>query len=94
MSISLEGGRSSSGGLQEYLVLHGLARIEERGAPATLQRLARTYIGPEAKFPPMDSPPTGVVTRTTVQRIGGHGPWGPALLSGGKECAGFAGRSE
>ena len=38
-------------GLREYLVLNGRARITRGGAAEPLQRLARTYIGPEAVFP-------------------------------------------
>jgi hypothetical protein len=40
-----------------------------------LQRLAHVYVGPEVKFPPMSNPPAGYVMRTTVERIGGVGPW-------------------
>jgi hypothetical protein len=39
--------------------------------------LARTYIGPDAVFPPMPDPPPGFVTRITVERLGGVGPWAP-----------------
>jgi PPOX class probable F420-dependent enzyme len=62
-------------GLLEYLVVEGRARITEGGAPELLQRLARTYIGPDAVFPQMPNPPPGFVTRITPQRIGGIGPW-------------------
>jgi PPOX class probable F420-dependent enzyme len=65
-------------GLKQYLVVHGRARIAEGGAPELLQRLARTYLGPDVRFPPMDDPPPGFVLRTTVERVGGVGPW--ALL--------------
>ena len=66
-------------GLKQYLVVHGRARIVEGGAPELLQRLARTYLGPDVRFPPMDDPPPGFVLRTTVERVGGVGPW--ALLN-------------
>jgi hypothetical protein len=49
--------------------------VEEGGAPELLQRLARVYLGPDVKFPPMDDPPPGYVIRTTAERIGGVGPW-------------------
>jgi PPOX class probable F420-dependent enzyme len=62
-------------GLLEYLVIHGRARVSEGGAPELLQRLARTYMGPNVTFPPMPNPPPGYVTRITVKRIGGIGPW-------------------
>jgi hypothetical protein len=40
-----------------------------------LQRLAHTYLGPDVKFPPVDDPPPGYITRIAVERIGGVGPW-------------------
>jgi PPOX class probable F420-dependent enzyme len=75
VALSLEGSRIHPPGLKEYLVVHGRARLEDGGAAELLQRLARVYLGPEVKFPPMDNPPPGQVMRTTVERIGGVGPW-------------------
>src|ERR1044072_6227879 len=69
VSISYEGTHIHPPGLKEYLVLHGRARIEEGGAPELLQRLARVYLGPDVKFPPMDDPPSGQGMRITVARI-------------------------
>jgi PPOX class probable F420-dependent enzyme len=68
------GGRDPSG-LDEYLVVHGTARITEGGAPELLQRLAEVYIGPGVKFPPMEDPPPGYMLRITPTRVGGVGPW-------------------
>jgi PPOX class probable F420-dependent enzyme len=62
-------------GLTEYLVLYGQARVTEGGAPELLQELARIYLGEGVKFPPMDDPPPGFVTRIQVERLGGVGPW-------------------
>ena len=73
--LSIEGTAINAIGLREYLVVHGRARITEGGAPELLQRLARTYLGPEVRFPPMDDPPPGVITRIAVERIGGVGDW-------------------
>jgi PPOX class probable F420-dependent enzyme len=73
--LSLETGGRNSFGLDEYLVVHGRARVTEGGAPELLQRLAETYIGPGVKFPPMDDPPPGFVLRITPERVGGVGPW-------------------
>jgi hypothetical protein len=56
-------------------VLYGTARIQEGGAAELLQRLAYVYIGPRVKFPPIDNPPPGYVTRITVDHIDGVGPW-------------------
>jgi len=75
VAISLEAATKSSLGLTEYVVLYGEARIQEGGAPELLQRLAHTYLGPGVKFPPMDDPPPGYVTRIRVDRIDGVGPW-------------------
>jgi len=40
-----------------------------------LQRLARTYLGPDVKFPPFDNPPAGAVVRITPERVAGGGSW-------------------
>ncbi len=73
--LSMETGGRAPNGLAEYLVINGSARITEGGAPELLQRLARTYLGPDVKFPPMDNPPPGYITRITPERVGGVGPW-------------------
>jgi PPOX class probable F420-dependent enzyme len=75
VSLSIEGNGFNPIGLREYLVVHGRARIEEGGAPQLLERLGRTYLGPEVKFPPMDDPPPGVIVRISADRLGGVGPW-------------------
>jgi hypothetical protein len=62
-------------GLDEYIVIHGSARVTEGGAPELLQELAHTYLGADVKFPPMDNPPPGYITHIAVERIGGVGPW-------------------
>ena len=64
-----------SGTMTPYLSIAGTARIEEGGAPELLAELAKTMIGPNAKFPPMDDPPPGYLTRITINKIGGVGPW-------------------
>ena len=75
VALSLEGTGVSHGALREYLVIHGRARVTEGGAPELLQRLAHVYLGPGVKFPPMPDPPAGFVTRISVDRVGGIGPW-------------------
>jgi PPOX class probable F420-dependent enzyme len=75
VAISFEGTEVQPPGLRQYLVVYGRAAIEEGGAADLLQELARTYLGPEVKFPPMDDPPPGVRMRIEVDRIGGVGPW-------------------
>jgi PPOX class probable F420-dependent enzyme len=73
--ISIEGADDNEVGLREYLVVRGLARVQEGGAAELLQRLAHVYLGPDVRFPPIDDPPPGYVIRTTPERIGGLGPW-------------------
>ena len=75
VAISFQANTKSALGLTEYAVLYGEARIEEGGAPELLQRLAEVYIGPGVKFPPMQNPPRGYITRVRVDRISGVGPW-------------------
>jgi PPOX class probable F420-dependent enzyme len=75
VALSFEGSEIRPPGLLEHLVVHGRATIEEGGAPELLQELARVYLGPDVRFPPMDDPPPGVRLRIAVERVGGVGPW-------------------
>lgn len=75
VAISLQANSKNQIGLTEYVVLYGTARIEEGGAAELLQKLAWVYMGPDVKFPPMDDPPSGYITRITVKRISGVGTW-------------------
>jgi len=75
VALSIEAGTHNQLGLMEYLVVHGRAWVTEGGAPELLQRLARVYLGPGVKFPPMDHPPAGYITHIAVERVGGVGPW-------------------
>lgn len=77
VAVALHTDRVNEFSLLEYLVLQGRARITEGGAPELLQRLAHTYLGPDVRFPPFDTPPPGYVTRITVESVGGVGPWAP-----------------
>jgi hypothetical protein len=81
--LSVEAGTRNEMGLDEYVVVHGRARTTEGGAPELLQQLARVYLGPDVKFPPMDDPTPGYITHITVERIGGvgRGPAGSAGLT-------------
>jgi PPOX class probable F420-dependent enzyme len=78
VALSVESTTTNTWGLLEYLVVYGTARVTEGGAAETLQRLAHTYLGPEAVFPGMPDPPPGFVTRITPERIRGLGPWNPS----------------
>jgi len=75
IALTFQSDRINQWGLREYLVLYGTARITEGGAPELLQRLAHTYIGPDAVFPAMPDPAPGFVTRVRVERVSGIGPW-------------------
>jgi PPOX class probable F420-dependent enzyme len=75
VALSLETGGRNEIGLDNYLVVHGRARVTEGGAPELLQRLAYVYIGPNVKFPPMENPPSGYITRIVAERVSGVGPW-------------------
>jgi PPOX class probable F420-dependent enzyme len=75
VALSFEGSEIRPPGLREYLVVQGRATIEEGGAPKLLQELARTYLGPDVRFPVMEDPPPGVRLRIGVEHLGGVGPW-------------------
>jgi PPOX class probable F420-dependent enzyme len=75
IALSMLSGERNPWGLDEYVVLHGRARVTEGGAAPLLQRLALTYVGPDAQFPPMPDPPPGYVIRISVDKIVGVGPW-------------------
>ncbi len=75
VALSVVAGTRNSVGLDEYIVIHGSARVTEGGAADLLQQLARTYLGPDVKFPPMEDPPPGYITHISVERVGGVGPW-------------------
>ncbi len=73
--VSFQTDELPESGMSPYLVVHGTARLTEGGAAELLGRLAKTYIGPDAVFPPMSDPPPGFVLHLAVQRVGGNGPW-------------------
>jgi PPOX class probable F420-dependent enzyme len=75
IALSIQSDRINAWGLREYLVVRGTARVTEGGAPALLQRLAHTYLGPDVVFPAMPDPPPGFVTRVRIDRLSGIGPW-------------------
>ncbi len=75
VALSLETDNVNDRGLKEYLVIYGTARVTEGGAAELSQRLAHTYLGPDVVFPPGDNLPPGYITRITVERVTGVGPW-------------------
>ncbi|GCE05796.1 putative pyridoxamine 5'-phosphate oxidase [Dictyobacter aurantiacus] len=68
----LTGGKTN--GLDNYLVIHGRARVTEGGAPRLLNQLAQVYVGPGTQFAG-DNAPEGYITHITVERVSGIGPW-------------------
>jgi PPOX class probable F420-dependent enzyme len=63
-----------NGPFPPYLSIKGTARIEEGGAPELLDELTTAAFGPGTNFPPPDAPP-GYLTRITIEKVGGVGPW-------------------
>jgi len=63
-----------SGPQTPYLSIKGTARVEEGGAPELLSHTATAILGPGTGFPPPGSPP-GYLTRITIEKVGGVGPW-------------------
>jgi PPOX class probable F420-dependent enzyme len=60
-------------GFSPYLVIQGVARVEDGGAVPLLRRIT------DGKFPPPgDGFPDGFVTRITPRKVSGTGPWGLA----------------
>ena len=78
VSVSMEAPGDQMG-MTNYVVIDGTAEVTPGGAPELLQELARTYVGPEATFPPMDDPPAGFVIRVRPDAIRGMGPWGTQM---------------
>lgn len=75
IALSVEADALNDIGMRQYLVIQGTARVVPGGAPELLQELARIYIGPDVRFPPMDDPPPGSIVRISVDKITGVGPW-------------------
>lgn len=73
VAISMETGGKTKG-LDNYLVINGWATITEGGAPELLNQLAQIYIAPGTTYAP-EGAPQGYITRITVERIHGVGPW-------------------
>ena len=63
-----------SGPQTPYLSIKGIAAVEDGGAPELLDEIATTIFGPGTGFPPPDAP-DGYLTRITIEKVGGVGPW-------------------
>lgn len=75
VTLSYETPNNNEWDLREHLIVYGRATITEGGAPELLQELAHTYLGPDVVFPAFPGPPPGFITRISVERIAGVGPW-------------------
>lgn len=75
VTVSFESPVTRPPGLREYLVIDGMAVVEEGGGSQLLSRLGKRYLGPDVDFPPMPNPPPGFVTRITPTSVRGIGPW-------------------
>ena len=75
VALSMETGGPVIGGQAEYLIVYGRASISEGGAPELLHRLARVYLGEGVEFANADYSEPGYITRITVDRVAGVGPW-------------------
>jgi len=75
VALSMVTGGVNEHGLDNYLVVHGSARITEGEAPETLRKIAVAYMPPGAEFPLPPNAPPGFITHITVERVGGVGPW-------------------
>jgi len=60
-------------GFSPYIVIKGIARVEEGGAVSVLRRITNDQFPP-----PGDDWPEGFVTRISPQHLSGTGPWGLA----------------
>jgi PPOX class probable F420-dependent enzyme len=74
VALVVQSPSKSARGLDEYLVVHGTARVTEGGAPELLQQLAHVYLGPDAVFPGPDAPP-GYIFHITPEKVLGEGSW-------------------
>ena len=71
VALSVITGARSSNGLDEYVVIEGIARITEGGAADLLQAMVKRYVGPDAVYPLPEEPPPGCVTRIVPTKISG-----------------------
>jgi len=72
--LSFDAPRVPGAVLNPYAVLRARAAVESSDdAWDLLNRLAKTYMSPEAEFPAPKGP--GYIVRYSIDRIGGVGPW-------------------
>jgi len=78
VAVSFQAKEHTGPGLHPYVVIQGRGTVTEGRALEWMDHLSEIYIGPGSEFPMRDVPP-GFVTRVSVERIYGVGPWGHAF---------------
>ena len=74
VALSMETGGFDHRGFANYLVVYGTARVTEGGGVDLLQRLWKIY-SPGQDFPEMPEGLEGMITRISIDRVSGVGPW-------------------
>ncbi len=74
VTLSFHAKAYDGGALWPYLVLDGLATVEDGGALAVMDHLAQWYIGPGAAYPARGLP-AGWTFRVAIGKFYGQGPW-------------------
>jgi PPOX class probable F420-dependent enzyme len=75
VALSFEDNKLNSVGTRDHLVVYAYAKLTEGGAPELVARLAKTYIGPDTDYPPVDELPGGYIAHFTIDRVSGVGDW-------------------
>jgi hypothetical protein len=75
VAVTIVGTDRGAASVNPYLAISGTARIVEGGAPEVLTRLTNV-MAPDfnGQFPPAGAPP-GYLTRITIEKVTGVGPW-------------------
>jgi PPOX class probable F420-dependent enzyme len=75
VTLSIEAPEHDHLGLSQYLVVVGVARITDGGAPEFISMLASRRLPAGTKFPRGDDHDPGWIMRITAERWRGYGPW-------------------
>ena len=75
IAVTLQGERINQWGLREYLVIDGTARVTDGGAPNSSSAWRGPTWAPTWSSRRCRTRPPGFVTRVTIERVSGIGPW-------------------
>ncbi|MFE7801464.1 pyridoxamine 5'-phosphate oxidase family protein [Nocardia sp. NPDC057440] len=75
VAVSYESGRIDDYGLAEYMVVEGNAVVAGPGGRELLNRLAKSYIGPDSDFLSDPAAGDGDLIRVTITKVSGIGDW-------------------